>query len=72
MTRIIAQTLFTLLNRIAAADAAYRQAHKLRHLSDEHLADMALRRRDADELFDGPQGRRNMPPQAQAADFRRA
>ncbi|TNF20293.1 MAG: hypothetical protein EP318_11505 [Rhodobacteraceae bacterium] len=40
------------LDRLIAADRAYRERSKMRRLSDEQLRDMGLSRRDA------PRGRR--------------
>lgn len=41
----------TVLNWIADADRRFREAQKLKSLSDEHLADMGMTRADADRAF---------------------
>jgi uncharacterized protein YjiS (DUF1127 family) len=71
-TARIASSLFAALNRVAAADAAYRQADRLRHLSDDHLADMGLSRRDAEALLDAPHSGSGTPNRARAVQLRRA
>lgn len=43
--------LLRLLDTIAAWDARYRDAHKLRNMTDERLADMGLTREDAANAF---------------------
>ena len=53
-TSNIASTFIAAFTRIADADAAYRRAHKLQSLSDAHLTDMGLSRRDTQALMDMP------------------
>ena len=41
----------TILNCLSVADLRYREARKLKSLSEEHLADMGITRADADRAF---------------------
>lgn len=43
--------LLRLLDIFAAWDARHRDAHKLRNMTDERLADMGLTRHDAENAF---------------------
>jgi len=71
-TASVASSLMTTLNWMAAANADYRQAQKLQHLTDDHLADMGLTRHDAATLLDAPHRSSGTPNRARAIQLRRA
>ncbi|GHF54589.1 DUF1127 domain-containing protein [Seohaeicola zhoushanensis] len=43
--------LLRLLDALVAWDARHRDAHKLRNMTDERLADMGMTRSDAENAF---------------------
>jgi len=71
-TASIASSLMTSLNWMAAANADYRQARQLQHLTDDHLADMGLTRREAETLLDASTARSTAPNRALSLQLRRS
>jgi uncharacterized protein YjiS (DUF1127 family) len=71
-TASIASSLMTSLTWIAAANADYRQARRLQHLTDDHLADMGLTRHEAETLLDAPTARSTAPNRARSLQLRRS
>ena len=71
-TASVASSLMTSFNWMAAANADYKQAQKLQHLSDDHLADMGLTRQDAVAIMDNSGAAKAKPNRARALQLRRA